>query len=863
MRFLLTALIAGESLLLFLPQLPSCEVRVGIWITILIVLALIAYLKFGTIYSLSPRALSITQLTAGVVAALLIGFSWAAHLTQQRLESILCKDLEGVDVLVTGVVDGLPSWGDQGIRFTFKVESTEFEHEPSKVCPKKFPKRLSLGWYAGWKGQHALPEIKPGQRWRIPVQLKRPHGLMNRHGFDFERWMFQNELGANGAVRAHAKGLLRSWKPQLLDDFVVSFGAIVELSRWHLRERIKAFSPEGGAYVGVLIALVMGDQNAIPQDDWRIFNATGIGHLISISGLHVTMLAGLGAALANRLWRRRDWPLICPAQKVAAVSGFLVALIYTWLAGFQIPAQRTMYMVAVIAVAMWTGRVTRSFDIWWWALFLVVVLDPWAVYTPGFWLSFGAVAAILFAMPGERGLSEYALSKRQPIKTSLKELARVQAVVTIALLPLTLYWFSQVSVASPIANALAIPLVSFVVTPFAMLGAVLPSPVNAWSLWMAHTCMELVGWVLKPLAGLPWSVAYAPQPNLIYLALSTVGVVVCIRPGKIIKTYRSRLLGLLCCVPLFFSKDISHLVLGPDVKQGDYRVTVFDIGQGTAVLVETAHHRLLYDTGPKTSPQSDAGERNLLPFLRGEGITFIDRLAISHKDTDHVGGALSLMKGVHFGDLIGTLPEWHFLVSKADELKMPALPCRAGQEWMWDGVLFRVWHPSPEMSFDSSLHLGKPNAMSCVIEVVGNGHAFWLTGDVEKGGEASIVQSIAQTITQTIDQSIAQTIDQTIAQTDTYSEGVNSILLMPHHGSTTSSSAVFLDAIRPSWAIAQAGYRNRYRHPNARVMQRYIERDIPTLETIHTGAQVWDFKKEGVTMNFWRKQQKRVWHHQP
>jgi competence protein ComEC len=839
LRFLLTALIAGESLLLFLPQLPPWEVRVGVWISIFITLALIVYLKFGTNYFLSPRATFITQLTAGAIAAGFIGFSWATYLTEQRLASVLCKELEGVDVLVTGVVDSLPGWGDQGVRFTLKVESIEFENNQSEVCSNQFPKRLSLGWYAGWKGQHALPEIKPGQRWRVPVQLKRPHGLMNPHGFDFERWMFQHNLGANGSVRAQAKGLLKSWKPLLLDDFVIGFGAFVELSRWHLRERIKNFSPAGGDYVGVLIALVMGDQNAIPQDDWRVFNATGIGHLISISGLHVTMLAGLGAALANRLWRRRDWPLICPAQKVAALSGFLVALIYTWLAGFQVPAQRTMYMVGILAVAMWTGRVTRSFDVWWWALFIVVFLDPWAVYTPGFWLSFGAVAAILFAMPEEKGLSEYALSKKQPIKASLKESARVQAVVTIALLPLTLYWFSQASVISPIANALAIPLVSFVVTPFAMLGAILPNPLNAGSLWVAHACMELVGWVLKPLAGLSWSVAGAAKPNFIYLLLSTVGVVICIRPGRIIKTYRSRLLGLLCCVPLFFSKDISSLVLGSDIKQGDYRATVFDIGQGTAVLVETARHRLLYDTGPKTSPQSDAGERNLLPFLRGEGITFIDRLAISHKDTDHVGGALSLMKGVQFGDLMGTLPEWHFLISRADELKMPALPCRAGQEWIWDGVLFKVWHPDSEMSFASSLHLGKPNAMSCVIEVIGQGYSFWLTGDVEKGGEASIAREYV------------------------LADDVKSILLMPHHGSNTSSTSVFIDAIQPSWAIVQAGYRNRYRHPTTRVMQRYVEREIPTLETIHTGAQIWNFKKDGMNMNFWRKQQKRVWHHQP
>ena len=837
MRFLLTAFIAGESLLLFLPQLPSWGVWVGLLITILIALSLIAYLRFGTIYSLSPHAISVTNLSIATLASLLIGFSWAAYLTQQRLESVLCKELEGVDVLVTGVIDGLPSWGDQGIRFTFKVESTELEGEQSNICADQFPKRLSLGWYAGWKGQHALPELKPGQRWRIPVQLKRPYGLMNPHGFDFERWMFQHNLGANGSVRANAKGLLRSWKPRLLDDFVVTFGTIVELSRWHLRERIKKFSPEGGNYVGVLIALVMGEQNAIPQEDWRVFNATGIGHLISISGLHVTMLAGLGASLANRLWRRRSLPLICPAQKVAALSGFLVAFIYTWLAGFQIPAQRTMYMVAVVAIAMWTGRISRAFDIWWWALFVVVFLDPWAVYTPGFWLSFGAVAAILFAMPEEKGLSEYGFSKKQPIWTSFKEASRVQAVVTIALLPLTLYWFSQVSVVSPIANALAIPLVSFVVTPFAMLGAVLPSPISSWSLWVAHACMEFVGWFLRPLANMPWSVAYGAQPHIIYLALSMIGIVICIRPGRIIKTYKSRLLGLLCCIPLFFPKEITYI--GGGVKVGDYRMTVFDIGQGTAVLVETAHHRLLYDTGPKTSPQSDAGDRNILPFLRGEGITYINRLAISHKDTDHVGGALSLMKHIQFGDLIGTLPEWHFLIDRADELAMPALPCKAGQEWIWDGVLFKVWYPGPEMSFDSAQHLGKPNAISCVIEVVGRGHSVWLTGDVEKAGEAHIAREYV------------------------YSDEVTSILLMPHHGSTTSSSAVFLDAIRPSWAIAQAGYRNRYRHPNPKVMARYIERQIPTLETIHTGAQVWDFKKEGMSKSFWRNRQKRAWHREP
>jgi len=758
-----------------------------------------------------------------------LGLAWSAYLTQQRLSNDLPVELEGVTLLVTGVVDGLPGLGDQSLRFTFAVEAAQLEDDSLTIDLKHFPKRLSLGWYPGWRAEVTLPVIKPGQRWQLPVVLKRAHGLMNPHGFDFERWMFQQNLGATGSVKASAKGLPRSWRPTLIKEFHLTFTTFVELTRWHLRERIKQAAPEDARYVGVLIALVMGEQNAIAQDDWKVFNATGIGHLISISGLHVTMLAGMGAVLANRLWRRKSLPMICAAQKVGALCGFLVALIYTWLAGFQIPAQRTMYMVGVVAFAVWMGRITRAFDIWWWALFIVLFLDPWAAYTPGFWLSFGAVAAILFAMPGQDGLSEYGYSRSQRWWQSFKEASRVQAVVTLALLPLTLYWFSQFSLVSPLANAFAIPLVSFIVTPFAMLGAVLPSPISQVTLWIAHTCMELVGWFLNPMATWFWSVAYFAQPHWIWMVISSLGILYAIRPGPLLQTYRSRLLGLCCCIPLLLPKTHS-------LNEGDFRVTVLDVGQGTAVLVETKTKRLLYDTGPKTSPVSDAGERNVLPFLRGEGISFIDRLAISHKDTDHVGGALSLLKSIQFKDLIGTLPEWHFLVRKAKELKLPALPCQAGQSWRWDGVLFKVWHPESETSFAAMHHSGKPNALSCVIEVRNDHYSFWLTGDVEKGGEFLIANEY------------------------TASDKVASILLIPHHGSATSSSEIFLDTLAPNWAVVQAGYRNRYKHPNKKVVERYVERAIPILESTHTGAQIWEFKGADVSRKDWREVQRRTWH---
>jgi len=248
-------------------------------------------------------------------------------------------------------------------------------------------------------------------------------------------------------------------------------------------------------YVGVLIALVMSDQNAINQDDWKVFNATGIGHLIYISGLHVTMLAGVSVFFAAFIWRRRTWPLIAPVSKVAAISGFITAFVYAWLDGFQIPAQRTMYMVGVVAFALWAGRNPRSFDIWWWALTFVLLIDPMAPYTPGFWLSFGAVAAVLYAMGDSSGLLGIPTGKESQVywtlrvAQALREACRVQAVVTLALLPFTLYWFYQVSVVSPLANAFAIPLVSYIVTPLAITGAMLQEFIGRWLMWPAHAAM--------------------------------------------------------------------------------------------------------------------------------------------------------------------------------------------------------------------------------------------------------------------------------------------------------------------------------------------------------------------------------------
>jgi competence protein ComEC len=619
----------------------------------------------------------------------------------------------------------------------------------------------------------------------------------------------------------------------------------MELVRWELRRKIQAMLPSGARYAGVMVALVMGDQNAIEQDDWRVFNATGIGHLISISGLHVTMLAGVGASIAAFIWRRRSWPLLIPVGKVAAIAGFLTAFIYAWLAGFQIPAQRTMYMVGVVAYALWSGRNPRSFDIWWWALAFVLLIDPMAPYTPGFWLSFGAVAAILFAMGNSSGLLGIPTGKELEVHwiyrmtQALREACRVQAVVTIALLPLTLYWFYQVSVVSPLANAFAIPLVSYVVTPLAIAGALLPELIGKWLILLAHIAMEYLAIVLDWMAHWNWSVVWAPQPEWWILSLSGFGIIYAIRPGSLIDDWRMRTLTLSLSIPLFI--PLFSFSTSTALAEGEFRATVLDIGQGTAVLLETANKKLLYDTGPIQGKRDDAGQRVILPYLRGRGIDQIDRMVISHSDSDHVGGAASLLRQIQFDSMLGSLPSNNPLLQNLQARKVPSIPCRFGQRWIWDGVEFIVWHPSEDTLFEDQ-YSRKPNEMSCVLEVRNQNASFWLTGDVEKQGEAEIVERLNHL-------RLAEMADKQL------------IFMAPHHGSKTSSSLDLLKSLKPDQAFAQNGYRNRYGHPHPTVSARYRDLNIPFYQTPLTGAQIWAFKNQTKpSTQFWRHDINRLWH---
>ncbi len=711
-----------------------------------------------------------------LLAGLCLGAGEAAQRAQQRLAEALPAALEGRDLQLTGVIASLPDRVEGGQRFAVEVEQA---FDQGRAVP--VPRRIALGWYAD---EGDMPALQPGERWTLTARLKRPHGQANPHGFDVEAWWLTEGVRATGSVRADGA--------QRLQPFVFSVRDSVGRVRAWLRERILGALPDA-RYAGVIVALVIGDQRGIAQSDWEIFNRTGIGHLVSISGLHITMIAALFSGLAHFLWRHSFFigsalPLRMPSRKVAALAGLIVALLYVALAGFGIPAQRTLLMLAVAALAVWSDRIVPASQVLACALLAVLAFDPWAVLWPGFWLSFGAIACLLFASAGRFPDGAQASGWLDALKAA----STTQLAVTAGLLPLTMLLFGQFSLVSPLANAVAIPAVSFVVTPLALLGSVLPAPLSIWLLQSAHAVLEWLALWLGWLSALPLAVWLAPRPGWLPTLLAAAGTLWLLAP----RGWPWRWAGALAWLPM--------MLAAPDSPPAGLRVTAFDIGQGNALLVETPNFRLLYDTGPAYSAESDGGSRVILPYPRARGIARLDALVISHSDADHAGGARTLMDGLDIGWVASSLPPSNPLADARH------VACVAGQYFVRDGVRFEFLHP---LSGDNPGV--KPNARSCVLKISVGAQAVLLAGDIEAPQERALLAR-----------------DRGRLQAD--------VLLAPHHGSGTSSTPEFLDAVRPQLALFQVGYRNRYHHPKREVVERYTARGIRVLRSDSTGALVLD-----------------------
>ncbi len=732
-----------------------------------------------------------------LIFAVLFGFSWAAAFATIRLSEELPKDWEQKSITLIGVVATLSEVTERGERFQFDLE---------KVLTKgaQVPKHISLNYYR--ETQSAKPENAPsltnyfhaGERWQFTVRLKRPHTTYNPHGFDFEAWALAENIRATGTIRnksGYKKLNNFVWKPSFS-----TVGYFIEQAREKAGNRITQ-TLVNKPYSGVIRALVVGDDSQISQADWNVYLRTGVNHLMSISGLHITMLAGLAFAIAAFVWRR--FPALVmrmPTRKAATIFGFFVAVLYALLAGMSVPTQRTLYMLITFALALLFGRnlaISRALAI---ALIVVVLLDPWAVIAPGFWLSFGAVVLIAYVT----------VARLQP-PSAFKSAINTQWAIMLGLLPLLIGMFGQVSIVSPLANVFAIPVISLLVVPLAILGSVIPVDfVLHASHFVLTICMQGLNW----LSNLPTWQQAAPSMWAMLVAMFGVGWLLLPRG------FPQRWLGLVLLLPLFF-------VSLPKLAEGEMQVAVLDIGQGLAVVIKTKSHTLLYDAGPRYSAQSDAGGRIVIPFLRGEGVKKLDGFIISHNDVDHSGGASSVLAQAPVTWLASS-----FDLSEIDK-SSKHVKCFAGQRWQWDQVDFEVLSPSWESYENVNL---TDNNRSCVVKISSQLGSLLLTGDIEKEAEAALLQANTH-------------------------ELHSDVLIAPHHGSKTSSTPEFLIAVGAKHAIFTVGYLNRFKHPKPLITERYVENGAFLYRSDYHGELQIDFMhNDPIKIQAWRQSKPRYWH---
>lgn len=727
---------------------------------------------------------------AAMLAFLAAGFLWAGLRADWRLDDALPYAWEGRDVELVGVVASPPRVDERGVRFAFDVERVLTEDA-------SVPRRASLAWRreGDESGARLAEPVRAGERWQLTVRLKRPHGSANPHGFDYEAWALERNIRADGYVRTG--GDIRR-----LDNLVHRPAYLVQRARQAVRERLQRVLA-GAPYAGVIVALAVGDQNSIPASQWQVFTRTGVNHLMSISGLHVTIVSGFAYVLAFGLWRRVPrWTLALPAAKAATVAGAVAALAYALLAGFAVPTQRTLYMLSVVALALWLGRLTSATRVLAAALLVVVALDPWAVLSAGFWLSFGAVAVILMVSVGRVGTGHW-----------LVQWGRVQGAVTLGLMPPLIALFQQVSIASPLANAAAIPVVSLVVVPLTLAGALLPLD---WPLLLAHQVMAWCMVFLQWLSALPSAVWRSHAPPAWAIVAAVAGVAWLLMP----RGMPARWVGVIGVMPLF-------LLPVPRPAQGELWVDVLDVGQGMAVVARTENHALLYDTGPSFGPESDSGSRIVVPYLRGEGIKRLDTLVVSHDDNDHSGGALSVLQAVPVGKVVSSLPAEHAIAGAAAQHES----CEAGRSWEWDGVRFQFLHPLPEHYADGRR---SANALSCVLLIrSGHGSAL-LPGDIGQREEREL-----------------------LARAD--SAFPVTLLVAAHHGSRSSSSEPFVAAAQPEAVVFTAGYRNPFGHPRQEVVQRFASAGSRIYRSDRDGAVLVKLKAGAVEAARYRELRRRYW----
>jgi competence protein ComEC len=620
--------------------------------------------------------------------------------------------------------------------------------------------RVRVSWYDG-----APVDLAACSRWQLHLRLKRPRGLVNRGGFDSERQALERGIVAVGYVRESAANRRLGERMMCVDRLreSISRGIAARVADPHDAALLQAFA--------------IGDTRGLDQDDWEVARANGIPHLIAISGFHVGVAALFGAALAwvawswwPRLGLRVAFPL---AQAPAALAS---AILYGILAGGSLPTVRTLAMIGVVTVTRFgrrAGSAPHSLAL---ALLAILLLDPLATLAAGFWLSFVGVAFLMLCLVRGRGVRGF-----------LRELTVGQLVMTISLLPLSIWFFGEASLVGALSNLVAVPLISFVIVPLCLIGvlALLLAPwLAAPLLWIAASVAHAQWWLLECMAQWPGAHWYLPTPAPWALLLALLGAAWLFAPRGI----PGRALGLVMFLPLLASPRALPM-------DGAFEAGVIDVGQGLAVFVRTHSHALLFDAGARYPSGFDLGDAAVLPTLRAYGIDRLDRLVVSHGDNDHAGGAKAVARA---------FPEAQRSSGEPERLQVSAARCRSGEGWDWDGVRFRMLDPEPDAD------TAHANDRSCVLLVEGLGGRLLMPADISSRVEPDVAAKVG--------------------------DGAPLVLVVPHHGSRSSSSAAFLAALRPAIAVVSAGWRNRFHHPARKVVARYAVAGLALANTANEGA---------------------------
>ncbi len=715
------------------------------------------------------------KIILNIILAFAMGSFWMTLTAHHVLNWSLPKSLEGKDLIVSGRIASIPEVNHDRVQFLFQMSQ-----------PKV---KVRLNWYK----TYIVPKV--GDQWDFEVRLKRPHGLMNPGGFDYETWLFQHRIRATGYIIDSP--LNRKIASKLHEQFIDRARASLLQNMNHVLK---------GQTLGPMIdALTLGVQDGITQDQWDILRVTGTSHLMAISGLHITCVAGFFYLLTGFFWRRiARAPLFIATPRVSAVMGLLAALIYSAMAGFSVPTQRALVMLGVYWGIQIIGRHVQLWHAFFLALLIVCVLDPLDVLSASCWLSFGAVAMLI-----------YGLSNRLNAKGWWWTWGRAQWVVSIGLIPLSLFYFGQSSLISPLANVIAIPWVSFTVVPLSLIGCVCA----AFSLTLSHFFLMLalfslnaIWWILEKMASIPHASWQASVHSTFILVVTLLGVVLFLAP----RGYSSRFLGLVGLLPLLCSEF-------PRPLPGEMWLTILDVGQGLATVVRTAQHNVVFDTGPAVYGGLDAGDAVVIPFLKAVGIKQLDVMVISHADNDHRGGAKAVLKSMQVGEILEGEP---LHLSK----QVRERPCRIGQHWQWDGVSFVFLYPPANRGERTR------NNNSCVLKISTRSNSALLPGDIEKPAEDFLVTHEKELLS---------------AQ----------ILVAPHHGSRTSSSKSFIEAVHPSVVVYPTGYRNRYRFPSQLVIRRYEALGTSAYNTAYTGAITFKLSELGdiSAPDCWRQDKANFW----